>query len=67
MHVCEQKALPGRIEVYGRGPTHPLTLALTLTQTPTLKPDPKRARNGRKTRLRRFWRFIYYSDLRTAT
>ena len=31
-------------------PTQPLTLTLTPTQT------PKRARNGRETRLRRFWK-----------
>ena len=54
----------------GVDPTHPLTLALTLaltltlTLTPTL--TPIRTRNERETRLRRLWKFIHYSDLRTT-
>ena len=48
-------------------PTQPLIQALTLTLTLILALDQKRARNGRATRLRRLWKFIYYSDLRTTT
>ena len=48
----------------GVDPTHPLTLALTLTLIPTRTQNGQE--NGRVTRLRRFWNFIYSSDLPTT-